>query len=260
MITETKPTCCEQTMEAALLGHVHSFDTGAATDGPGLRLTLFLQGCLLRCRYCHNPDTWTMNTGEVISADKVTELLEANLPYYKGTNGGLTVSGGEPLMQPRFVAEVFRRAHALGLNTVLDTNGYPAWTPEVEAAVDGADLILLDIKAAQPEAHWALTHGDPLRVQAFLKKAAQRGKRFWIRHVLIPGWTTNTEAVEKLARLLKPYQDVVDKVELLPFHRMGMHKWEALGLDSPLQETPALTQEELEKWQGTFQRLYEKTP
>jgi pyruvate formate lyase activating enzyme len=211
------------------LGHIHSVETFGALDGPGIRYVLFLQGCPLRCAYCHNPDTWDASSGRVTTAE---EAVEDVLRYRNFiTSGGLTLSGGEPLMQADFCRAVIDLCRTAGIHTALDTSGCISLTT-CRHAVDAADLILLDIKALDPTLCAELTGQDNRSALALLNHCELTGKEVWIRHVLVPGRTLIPAALQNLAQLLKHY-DCIRRVELLPFHKMGEYKWEALGMRSP---------------------------
>lgn len=225
-----------------MLGHIHSIESFGTVDGPGTRLTVFLQGCPMRCAYCHNPDTWEFGAGEVMNAAQVLEAFERNRPYYK--NGGITVTGGEPLAQPEFVAELFARAHAAPkgrIHTCLDTSGAtfdPGHPDLVSAVLDRTDLALLDIKHADPEAHLELCGLPADAPRAFADELARRGVPTVIRHVVVPGITDQPEELTALGRLIARWPNVRG-LELLPYHTLGRAKYEQLGIPYPLDGVPA---------------------
>lgn len=209
-------------------GYVHSVETGAASDGPGVRFALFLTGCPFRCLYCHNPDTWELHAGKRTTTDEAI----AEIAKYAGflrIAGGLTITGGEPLTQPEFVYEIFRRAkEELRLHTVLDTNGFLAHQLP-DSWFDPIDLVLLDIKQMNPLKHKVLTGCELQPVLDFAKRLDHLGKKMWIRYVLVPGYTDATEDIQALADFLHTLKNV-ERIEVLPFHNMAIHKWDALGI------------------------------
>lgn len=215
------------------LGRIHSLESMGTVDGPGIRFVVFTQGCPMRCAYCHNPDTWAINAGTMVPVEHIVELFENNRQFYE--RGGITVSGGEPLLQPEFLAALFREMHARPrgrVHTCLDSCGY-AYTPDkperFAAVLDETDLVLLDIKHADPVAHRELTGRDPERIIAFGDELARRGISVVIRHVVVPGYTDSEEECERLGRLIAPWHNVIG-LEMLPYHTMGVAKYEQLGI------------------------------
>lgn len=216
-------------------GHVHAVETFGAVDGPGLRYVLFTAGCVMRCLYCHNPDTWKIRHGELKTVRQVVDDIGKYAAFYRRT-GGLTISGGEPMLQADFVGEVFRQVKArYGLHTALDTNGaFAAAVPD--SWFDPVDLVLLDIKQMDPAKHVDLT-GQPLQPTLdFALRLRDMGKAAWIRYVLVPGYTDDFDDVEKLADFVAPLSNV-ERVEILPFHQMGEGKWKELGKEYRLADT-----------------------
>ena len=224
------PACVDE--HGKLSGFVHSFDTGGAVDGPGMRFVLFVSGCQFRCVYCHNPDTWKMHNGTVMQVDDILDEIAKYAGFLRFA-GGLTISGGEPLMQAHFVGEILYRAkHELRLHTALDTQGFLAAHLEDEW-FDDVDLVLLDVKHMDAGKYEALT-SQPLRPTLdFARRLSAMGKKIWIRYVLVPGYTDGFDDVEKLADFIATLQGV-ERVEVLPFHKMGEYKWDKLGLDCQL--------------------------
>lgn len=209
--------------------NVHSIESFGTHDGPGIRLVLFLQGCPLRCVYCHNPDTQSLNNPQAqhLTTAKVLELLEKHRPYFK-ENGGLTVSGGEPTLQAKALISLFKRAKALGFHTALDTNG-ALFNRTINQLYDLTDLVILDVKHINPKWHQKVTSGSVTNV---LKNAAYRektGKPLWLRYVLVPGWTDQPEYLEEWAQYFKEYRSL-ERVEILPYHTLGVHKYQKLGM------------------------------
>lgn len=230
---EIAPACVDE--NGKLSGFVHSIETGAAVDGPGMRFVLFVSGCQFRCLYCHNPDTWKMRNGNLMSVDEVIKEIGKYANFLRFA-GGLTISGGEPLMQAHYVGEIFYRAKKeLKLHTALDTQGFLAAHLE-DSWFDNVDLVLLDIKQMNPEKYEALTSKPLQPTLDFAQRLSNMGKKMWIRYVLVPGWSDDYDDVEKLANFLTTLKGI-DRVEVLPFHKMGEHKWEELGLDYALTNT-----------------------
>ena len=217
----------------ATLGRVHSLETMGALDGPGLRCVVFLQGCPLRCQYCHNPDMWERDGGEQWTAEDLVARVARYRPYF-GQAGGVTLSGGEPLHQAEFAAAVLRGCREEGLHTALDTSGCRLDAAAREA-LDYTDLVLLDLKHTDPERHRALTGGELQRTLEFLEHVGARGLPLWVRQVIVPGWNDDAAAMAALAERVAPVAGL-RRVELLPYHRLAMDKWERLGLPYPLSE------------------------
>ncbi len=222
-----------ETPRVTRVGRIHSVESCGAVDGPGLRYVVFTQGCPMRCRYCHNPDTWGRRGGREVSVGNLVDEIRSYVPFMKASGGGVTVSGGEPLLQPEFVAGLFAECHQLGIHTALDTSGYV----DLEQAfpvLEHTDLVLLDIKQINPEKHKALTSVTNDRVLRFARLLANLGKPMWIRHVVVPGHSDAPEDIEALADFVATLPSV-EKVELLPYHLLGKHKWEALGVPYTLE-------------------------
>lgn len=225
---------------------VHSRESFGTLDGPGVRYVLFLSGCPLRCRYCHNPDTWAAPAAETLSVEDVLAEFEKNRAFY---TGGITVTGGEPLLQIDFLTALFEEAHARGIHTAIDTSGAP-FDPEFPHAFDrllrATDLVLLDLKHMDPESHRALTGRNNTAPLAFAKRLSEMGIPLWIRHVLVPGITDGEEHLRDLARFVSSLRGV-ESVEILPYHTLGLTKYEALGIPYPLPHTPEATEADVER-------------
>lgn len=235
-----------------MVGKIHSLESFGTVDGPGIRFVVFMQGCPLRCLYCHNPDTWDCK-GEGNYQLTPEELLAEVLRYKNFiAKGGVTVTGGEPLMQAAFLTSFFRLCWEAGIHTALDTSGCIC-TPKALQVLDFVDLVLLDIKTIDPVLHPPLTAGKLDNTLRFLDELEKRGIPTWIRHVIVPGLTDWDEALDKLAEYISRYK-VVQKVELLPYHTMGTHKYEALGLDYPLKDVEPLCAERLANAKEIFRR------
>lgn len=222
-------------------GYIHSVETFGAVDGPGLRYVVFMQGCPLRCLFCHNPDSWKMGEGEKKSD---TELM-ADILEYKSfiKRGGVTFSGGEPMMQPTFLRSMLRLCRKHGLHTAIDTSG--AVSTEISGSVIcEADMLLLDIKTLDEELYPKLTGQTIHNNLATLQYCEDIGKPVWIRHVLVPGYTLVKERMEKLAAYLRQFK-CIERIELLPFHKLGEYKWEEMGETYQLYDVPVPTEEEM---------------
>jgi pyruvate formate lyase activating enzyme len=215
------------------MGFLHSFTTGATVDGPGVRVVAWTTGCMWRCLYCHNPDTWTMSNGIPVTVTRAAEELRKYRHGLKVMSGGLTVSGGEPLMQHRFVVKLFGAAKAMGVHTALDTNGYYGDRLS-DADLDVIDLVLLDIKSWDPERHRSLTGMDIGPTLGFARRLASRRRPVWIRYVLVPGLTDDMGEIEQVASFAAGLGNV-ERVDVLPFHQMGRYKWHRLGISYSLE-------------------------
>jgi pyruvate formate lyase activating enzyme len=237
-------------MRAGELGSLHSWELVTAVDGPGTRMTTFLSGCPLRCLYCHNPDTMEMRRGEPIGADELLKRIGRYTKVFEVTGGGLTISGGEPLMQPAFVANILRGAKELGVHTAIDTSGYLGAHCS-DAMLEDIDLVLLDVKSGIPETYKKTTGRDLQPTLDFGRRVADSGTEIWIRFVLVPGLTDAEENVEAVADYVSTLS-TVSRVEVLPFHQMGQDKWATLGMTYELTETRAPSPELVERVRGQF--------
>ncbi|HEY4608831.1 MAG TPA: pyruvate formate-lyase-activating protein [Ilumatobacteraceae bacterium] len=222
----------ESTVRSALasgdMGFLHSFTTGSAVDGPGVRVVAWTTGCMWRCLYCHNPDTWTMTNGLPVTIARATEELRKYRHGLTAMSGGLTISGGEPLMQDRFVAKLCTAAKAMGVHTTLETNGYYGDRLS-DRDLDAIDLVMLGIKTWDPARHRRLTGMDIEPTLDFARRLAAQQRKLWIRFVLVPGLTDDRDDLANIARFAASL-GTVERVEVLPFHQMGKFKWERLGL------------------------------
>ena len=232
------------------MGFLHSFTTGSAVDGPGVRVVAWTAGCMWRCRYCHNPDTWTMSNGIPVAVTKAVEELRKYRQGLKVMAGGLTVSGGEPLMQHRFVEKLFAAAHGMGIHTALDTNGYFG-DRLTDAALEDVSMVLLDLKTFDAERHRSLTGMDNAPTHAFARRLAARRVPIWVRYVLVPGLTDDPEDVAKTAAFAGELGNV-ERVDVLPFHQMGQFKWKKLGLEYTLENTSPPSNELVEQTCALF--------
>jgi len=228
-------------VSAGELGSLHSWELVTAVDGPGTRMTVFLSGCPLQCLYCHNPDTMEMRRGEPVTATELLERISRYRNIFEVTGGGVTISGGEPLMQPAFVARILRGAKEMGLHTAVDTSGYLG-AHCTDAMLDDIDLVLLDVKSGIPETYKRVTGRELQPTLDFGRRLAARGTEIWIRFVLVPGLTDAPENVEAVADYVATLSTVT-RVEVLPFHQMGRDKWDSLGMRYELEDTAPPTPE-----------------
>jgi pyruvate formate lyase activating enzyme len=224
------------------LGFLHSFTTGSAVDGPGIRLVAWTALCMFRCKYCHNPDTWTLSNGMPVTIARATEELRKYAVGLKVMNGGFTLSGGEPLMQARFAAKLFAAAKELGIHTAIETNGFYGYRLSDEELAK-IDLVILDMKAFTLAQHKRVTAGiENASILAFCRRLAALKHPMWLRYVLVPGLTDDADEMRQVAEFASSL-GVVERAEILPFHQMGRYKWQRLGLDYTLSETDPPSQE-----------------
>jgi pyruvate formate lyase activating enzyme len=231
-------------------GYLHSYEAGVTVDGPGVRLTIFTSGCLLRCLYCHNPDTWHLKDGRRVHIDRVIERLRPYVDALKAMHGGVTISGGEPMVQKAFVGRIFRACKEFGLHTALDTSGYLGAKADDEFLED-VDLVLLDIKSSIPDLYRRLTNVELAPTLVFAERLARLGKPVWVRFVLVPGLTDEVENVEGIARFLAPMRNV-EFVEVLPFHQLGAFKYKTLSVDYTLDDVKPPSPELMARVLGQF--------
>lgn len=231
-------------------GRIHSLESFGTVDGPGIRYVVFFQGCPMRCLYCHNPDTWNLDAGTLMESDEILEAIWRNQTFY--TSGGITATGGEPLMQLEFLTELFTKAKKLGIHTCLDTSGIlfsktdSKKLEQFDRLSSVTDLVLLDIKHIQPEEHKKLTSHSNQNVLDFARYLDEKQIPIWIRHVVVPGITFNETSLKTLGAFLSTLHNV-KAIEILPYHTMGCVKYEKLGLEYPLKDTPQLTKAEAQK-------------
>ncbi len=231
------------------IGYVHSLESFGAADGPGVRYMIFMSGCAMRCQFCHNPDTWKVGAGTPYTAD---ELLSKAMRYrsYWGSKGGITVSGGEPLLQIDFLLELFRKAKEKGIHTAIDTSGNPYTTKEPfyskwKELMKLTDLVLLDIKQIDEEEHRKLTGFSNENILALARELSDWKIPVWIRHVLVPGGSDRDEYLMRLADFLATLSNI-ERVDVLPYHTLGVFKWEKLGIPYPLEGVEPPTRERIE--------------
>ena len=232
-----------------MIGHIHSTESFGAADGPGVRFIVFMQDCHMRCRYCHNPDTWKMDGGDEVTADEILKRALRFKPYW-GKDGGITISGGEPLLQIDFVIELFKKAKELGINTCIDTAGNPFTKEEpffskFEELMKYTDLLLLDLKEINPARHKDLTGFDNSNIIEMAKYLSEINKPVWIRHVLVPEHSDFDEDLDALGDFIDTLSNV-DRVEILPYHTLGKFKWENLGIPYSLESISPPSAERIE--------------
>lgn len=235
-----------------LKGNVHSIETFGTVDGPGIRFVVFLQGCLLKCQYCHNPDTWDMKGGQEYTVDELLDEYDKYRAFLKG--GGITVTGGEALVQMNFMIELFKEAKRRKIHTCLDTSGstfrkgVPANVRKMAELMEYTDLVLLDLKHINNEEHIKLTSIGNKNILDFATWLSETGTPVWIRHVVIPSLTLNDRYLYQLGKFIGTLTNI-DKIELLPYHVMGVNKWETLGWKYPLEGIEPPTPEEFKRAQ-----------
>jgi len=232
------------------MGFLHSFTTGSTVDGPGVRVVAWTTGCMFRCLYCHNPDTWTMSNGIPVTVERAVEELGKYRYGLKAMSGGFTLSGGEPLMQHRFAMKLFKAARGMGIHTALDTNGYFGDNLSDEDLL-AIDLVLLDIKAWDPERHRRLTGNDNGPVFEFARRLAARQRPAWLRFVLVPGLTDDREDIRQIADFAASLGNI-ERVDVLPFHQMGRYKWKELGISYELADFKPPSVELVESTRAQF--------
>ena len=227
-------------------GYIHSIESFGTVDGPGLRFVVFFQGCPMRCRYCHNPDTWQPNTGTEMTAQEIMEKFRRNKAFY--SSGGITVTGGEPLLQIDFLTELFRRAKAEGVHTCIDTSGITynpsnaEYMKKLDILMEYTDLIMLDIKHIDEEKHRALTAHSNKNILEFVKYLDGKKIPLWIRHVVVPTVTDDPVYWEKLGRFMATVSNI-KALDVLPYHTMGVKKYHELGIEYPLEGVPSRDKE-----------------
>ncbi|UOY93596.1 pyruvate formate-lyase-activating protein [Ectobacillus sp. JY-23] len=228
-------------------GRIHSIESCGTVDGPGIRYIVFTQGCLLRCQYCHNADTWEINKGKEMTVEEIVTDMRSYIPFMEASGGGITVSGGEPLLQLDFLIAIFRECKKIGVHTALDSSGGcytadPVFQEKLGKLMEYTDLVLLDIKHIDSKRHRKLTGKPNEHILQFARYLSNKKKPVWIRHVLVPGLTDGEEDLRNLRAFIDTLQNV-EKVEVLPYHQLGVYKWEALGHKYPLKDIQPPTAE-----------------
>lgn len=231
-------------MKEEVFGNIHSLESCGTVDGPGIRFVVFTQGCPMRCKYCHNPDSWNLTENKKMSVDEILDKYEGVKEFLR--NGGLTVTGGEPLLQIDFVTELFKQAKEKGIHTALDTSGVlfnRDNTEKIDKLLKYTDLVLLDIKHINDEEHKKLTAHSNKNILDFARYLSEISKPVWIRHVVVPGITYNQEYLKELGRFLKTLTNI-KALDVLPYHDMAIPKYANLGIDYPLKDVKPLTKDE----------------
>ena len=239
------------------MGFLHSFTTGSTVDGPGVRIVAWTAGCIWRCLYCHNPDTWSMKNGLSVTIDRASEELRKYRYGLKAMSGGLTISGGEPLLQDRFVIKLFKAAKSMGIHTTVETNGYLG-NRLTDGELEAIDLVMLGIKTWDAERHRHLTGMDIGPTLDFARRLASRKRPIWVRFVLVPGLTDDAEDIAKIATFAAGLGNV-ERVDVLPFHQMGRYKWKELGINYTLDHVEPPSEELLERTCQQFRSVGLKT-
>ena len=240
-----------------LSGNIHSVETCGTVDGPGIRFVVFMQGCLMRCLYCHNPDTWDTGINKQLSADEILKQYESVKEFCRG---GITVTGGEPLMQIDFVTELFKASKVMGIHTALDTSGIlfnPENTVKTDELMKYTDLVLLDIKHISDEEHIKLTTHSNKNILAFAQYLSAINKPVWIRHVVVPGVNDKEEYFIRLGEFMGKLSNI-KALDVLPYHDMAIPKYENLGIEYPLKGVPPLSKEDAIKARNTILKAYKK--
>ena len=233
-------------------GYLHSYETASRYDGPGLRVVLFVSGCLLRCTYCHNPDTWHLKDGTYVAAQEIIDRLGKFAPALRHLEGGLTISGGEPMVQQAFTRRILAGAKKFGLHTAIETSGFLGHRVD-EKYLSVLDLVLLDIKSSNPETYRAVTGRDLAPTLRFAERLASIGKPVWVRFTLVPGLTDGPANVEGIARFVAPMKNV-EWVEVQPLHQLGAFKWKAMKLEYKLAHTAPPTPDLVERVLEQFRK------
>ena len=236
--------------EEGAFGYCHSYETSSRYDGPGLRAVLFVSGCLLRCSYCHNPDTWHLKDGSYMSIQQVLGRLGDFAPSLVSLGGGLTISGGEPMVQLAFTRRIFRGAKAMGLHTAIQTSGFLGDRAD-EPYLSAIDLVLLDVKSSNPDTYRRVTGRDLTPTLRFAERLASLSKPVWVRFTLVPGETDDPANVEGSAKFVAPMKNV-EWVEVQPFHKMGEFKWKAMNMEYKLANTEPPTRDLVNRVIGQF--------
>lgn len=232
-------------------GNIHSIETFGTVDGPGIRYVIFTQGCLLRCQYCHNADTWEIGTGKQMSVEEILEDLHSYLPFLETSGGGITVSGGEPLLQIPFIIELFKECKKRGIHTAIDSSGgcYSTsahFQDQLYELIQYTDLVLLDIKHIDRKKHIQLTGMGNDHIKQFARFLSNNQIPVWLRHVLVPSITNDEKDLMELGEFISTLRNV-KKVEVLPYHKLGVYKWKTLGLDYPLDHIQPPSDDEVQR-------------
>lgn len=233
-----------------MIGNIHSIETLGTVDGPGIRYVIFTQGCLLRCQFCHNADTWEIGTGKKMSVSEIITDLKSYLPFIQASGGGITVSGGEPLLQIPFLIDLFKECRKLGVHTTIDSSGgcystNSLFQEQLVELLNYTDLVLMDLKHINRKKHIKLTGMPNDHILEFARHLSRSQTPVWVRHVLVPGVTDDITDLKSLGEFVGMLNNV-SKLEVLPYHKLGVYKWEALGLEYPLKDVEPPNDQEVE--------------
>lgn len=228
-------------------GRIHSIESMGLVDGPGIRTVVFIQGCKLRCAYCHNPDTWNLNCGTEVTPEELMKKILRFKPYFTRSGGGVTFSGGDPLVQPEFLLEMLKLCKANGIHTTIDTAGYG--DGNYDEILKYTDLVLLDIKHIDSDGYVVLTGRDTKDVNLFLDALRRSNTKVWVRHVVVPGYTDTKDHMEKIATIINEEIPNVEKIELLPYHVLGVNKYDKLGIKYRLEGVEPMDKEKTKELQ-----------
>lgn len=234
-------------------GYIHSTESMGTVDGPGIRYVVFTQGCPLRCNYCHNPDTWKLKEGKKVSTDQLLEKIIKIKPYIERSGGGITISGGEPTMQLDFTLELLKKAKAAGLHTAVDTSGYVD-QQKFKKLLPYLDLVLLDIKVLNDFKHQELTGVSNKKTLEIVDLLEKEEQPYWVRQVIVPGITDDLAEMKEFAEFLQDKKEL-EKIELLPYHRLGEHKWKNLGLSYQLINVEPPSEKKMAELNAVFKNL-----
>lgn len=235
-----------ETFDKTKYGRIHSIESFGTVDGPGIRFVIFMQGCALKCKYCHNRDTWDINSGTLVSADELIDKIERYKSYILPSGGGVTVTGGEPLLQAKFLITLFKELKKLKIPTAIDTSGMVDITDDIKELLSLTELVLLDIKHINDEKCKELVGHSNKQELEFAKYLSDNNIPVWIRQVIVPGITDNEEDLLELKEFINSLKNVKN-IELLPYHELGKSKWENLGLDYELEGVPSASKEDIER-------------
>lgn len=240
-------------------GIIHSIETMGTVDGPGLRYVIFTQGCLLRCKFCHNPDTWKMGQGKEMTVEEMVKDIKDYLPFFQSTNGGVTVSGGEPLLQLEFLIELFTELKKLGIHTTIDSSAgcfsrSPRFIKNLDKLLEVTDLILLDLKHIDPIEHKELTGMSNEHIIDMARYLDEKNIAVWVRHVLVPGISDNDKYLQQLSDFIATLGNV-EQIEVLPYHKLGVYKWETLGIKYPLEGVEPPTEDRVKNAEDILNRV-----
>lgn len=236
-----------------LEARIHSIETFGTVDGPGIRYVIFMQGCPLKCKYCHNRDTWDVNSGRLTTIEEQLERIKRYASYIKFSGGGITVSGGEPLLQPKFITALFKELHKQGIHTALDTSGSIPINDDIKELLENTDLVLLDIKHINNEKCIELTGTPNKNTIDFANYLKENNIPMWIRQVIVPGITDDMDDLLKLKEFVSNFNNI-EKMEFLPYHELGKFKWEELGFKYPLDGVLPPSKEHMKEIRNMFKR------